>query len=288
MTQTGEPVEKIVNIPDRNTAFLLLGRGSSITDMAVRLLAESNVSVGFCGSGGSPLLAAVDYAFLTPQDEYRPTEYLQGWVAQWFDEPKRLALGRQFLTFRSEQVERYCAKTVGIDMSALAADFHSRIAAAPDVTHLLAAEAWYAKHYYRIFADHHRVAFVREHEGNSEEKGAALINSFLSHGNYLAYGYAAAALHVLGIPYGLPVLHGKTRRGALVFDVADLFKDWLVIPLAFEAGANGWKRGRFRAALIEQAMRSNLLDTIIPFIQERCAQGLKNQSVTNPSENEGF
>ncbi|STX45386.1 CRISPR-associated endonuclease Cas1, subtype I-F/YPEST [Legionella gratiana] len=28
-------------------------------------------------------------------------------------------------------------------------------------------------------------------------------------------------------------MHGKTRRGALVFDVADLIKDALILPWAF-------------------------------------------------------
>ena len=47
LTQDGTDVEKYFNIPERNTAFLLLGKGTSITDAAVRRLAESNVMVVF-------------------------------------------------------------------------------------------------------------------------------------------------------------------------------------------------------------------------------------------------
>ena len=65
LTQTGADVEKVFNIPDRNTAFILLGKGTSITQAAVRRLAESQVLVGFCGSGGSPPFGMVDFAFLT-------------------------------------------------------------------------------------------------------------------------------------------------------------------------------------------------------------------------------
>jgi len=54
VTQTGKDVESIFNIPEKNTAFLLLGTGTSITQSAIRKLAESHVMVGFCGGGGTP------------------------------------------------------------------------------------------------------------------------------------------------------------------------------------------------------------------------------------------
>ncbi len=69
--------------------------------------------------------------------------------------------------------------------------------------------------------------FTRQHDSTDK------ANDFLNHGNYLAYGLAATTLWVLGLPHGFAVMHGKTRRGALVFDVADLIKDALVLPLAF-------------------------------------------------------
>jgi CRISPR-associated protein Cas1 len=61
----------------------------------------------------------------------------------------------------------------------------------------------------------------------------------LNHGNYLAYGLAATTLWVLGISHSFAVMHGKTRRGALVFDVADLIKDAVVLPWAFICAKEG-------------------------------------------------
>ena len=88
------------NIPIANTTSLLLGTGTSITQAAMRELAKAGVLVGFCGGGGTPLFAAnevdVDVAWLTPQSEYRPTEYLQYWVRFWFDDAKRLDAARAF------------------------------------------------------------------------------------------------------------------------------------------------------------------------------------------------
>jgi len=42
LTENSQPVEYFYNIPEKNTAFLLLGKGSSLTDAAARRLAECN------------------------------------------------------------------------------------------------------------------------------------------------------------------------------------------------------------------------------------------------------
>ncbi|WP_268914384.1 type I-F CRISPR-associated endonuclease Cas1f [Coxiella burnetii] len=78
------------NIPIANTTVILLGTGTSITQAAIRMLAQAGVLVGFCGGGGTPLYMGNDIEWMTPQSEYRPTEYLQGWMKFWFDDKKRL------------------------------------------------------------------------------------------------------------------------------------------------------------------------------------------------------
>ena len=69
------------NIPIANTTVILLGTGTSITQAAVRMLASAGVLVGFSGGGGTPLLAGTEIEWFTPQSEYRPTEYVQGWLS---------------------------------------------------------------------------------------------------------------------------------------------------------------------------------------------------------------
>jgi CRISPR-associated protein Cas1 len=61
------------NIPIANTTVIMLGTGTSITQAAVRMLASAGVLIGFCGGGGTPLLAAAEVEWLNPQSEYRPT-----------------------------------------------------------------------------------------------------------------------------------------------------------------------------------------------------------------------
>jgi CRISPR-associated protein Cas1 len=57
------------NIPIANTTCILLGGGTSITQAAMRMLAQAGVLVGFSGSGGTPLLMATQIEWFTPQSE---------------------------------------------------------------------------------------------------------------------------------------------------------------------------------------------------------------------------
>ncbi|EIC20988.1 type I-F CRISPR-associated endonuclease Cas1f [Thiorhodovibrio frisius] len=275
LTDTGEDVEQYFNLPERNTMFLLLGKGTSITDAAVRRLAESNVILGFCGSGGSPQFATLDPVFLVPQSEYRPTEFMQGWVRSWFEESDRLAMAKRLLSKRVHYAQY--AWSSNIVLKALSVElpksrvetFLKRIIAAENTQELLLAEAEWAKHLYAKLAATYRINNFARNEGAGEtDNSAARVNSFLDHGNYIAYGYAAMILNALGISFSLPLLHGKTRRGALVFDIADLIKDAWVMPTAFAVGANEKSKDRdMRAQLIESVHDSGAVDEVFSFVK---------------------
>lgn len=98
------------NIPIANTTCILLGTGTSITQAAVRMLASAGVLIGFSGSGGTPLIAACEVEWLSPQSEYRPTEYIQGWMKFWFDEQKRLQAAKQIQQLRLDYMQRIWSK----------------------------------------------------------------------------------------------------------------------------------------------------------------------------------
>lgn len=272
--QRGQEIDEMYNIPDKNTAFLLLGKGTSITDAAVRALSESGVVIGFAGTGGSPLFAASCPVFLETQSEYRPTEYMQSWVAIWIDDAKRLGLARSFLRIRVEVLQEFWGK-IYPDIKppeSLINKFDSDISSATEAMHLLISEATWAKGLYATLATRFSVGGFSRKAGEHKDADAAMksINSLLDHGNYIAYGYAAAALTTLGISYAFPVLHGKTRRGALVFDVADLIKDAFVMPLAFEYGAQQISHKEFREALVGRCWEHNVLDLLIETIKSFC------------------
>jgi CRISPR-associated protein Cas1 len=276
LTQYGGDIEKFFNIPERNTAFLLLGKGTSISDAAARKLADSNVMVGFCGSGGSPLFGAVEPVFLAPQSEYRPTIYMQNWMRAWLDEAKRLELGKRLLAERlSVATNRWgtdselSRRGIVLPESAVA-KFERDIQAATSATQLLSAEAHWAKSLYGSLARNLGFDFTRKEGAGLNDSLADVANGFLDHGNYIAYGFASTALFGLGISFSLPVLHGKTRRGALVFDIADLVKDAYVMPLAFLSAKRRDSQDDFRAALIERCQAEEVLDYLFTFLTKTC------------------
>lgn len=94
------------NIPIANTTVLLMGTGTSITQAAVRMLASAGVLIGFTGDGGTPLFSANEIEWLSPQSEYRPTEYVQQWLSFWFDAEKRLEIAKKFQNKRLSFLEK--------------------------------------------------------------------------------------------------------------------------------------------------------------------------------------
>lgn len=266
------------NIPIANTTTLLLGTGTSITQAAMRELAKAGVLVGFAGGGGTPLFSAnevdIEVAWFCPQSEYRPTEYLQRWVSFWFDDGKRLEAAKAFQRARLELIERQWLngrwlrdadfRVDGEQLKSLLARIGKALEAAPDGTFLLTEEARLTKQLFRLAAQAVGYEdFVRAKRGS----GGDPANRFLDHGNYLAYGLAATATWVLGLPHGLAVLHGKTRRGGLVFDVADLVKDALILPQAFISAMGGDEEQEFRQTCLENLTRSEALDFMIDNLQ---------------------
>ena len=265
------------NIPIANTTFVLLGTGTSITQAAVREFAKAGVLVGFCGSEGSPLFATTDHhtdiEWLTPVSEYRPTGYVQGWIRIFYDERRRLATARFFQHRRIA-----CIRTHYPTFSELSYDpqqletalstFAQQIDEAADAQALLLAEARVTRALFRLVsAACGNKQFRRERGSDSTDRA----NKFLDQGNYLAYGTAACAAWVLGLPFALAVLHGKTRRGALIFDLADLIKDALVLPTAFWCACRQYKATAFKQACMNALHQAQALDYIIDTVKDAIA-----------------
>lgn len=261
------------NIPIANTTCLLLGTGTSITQAAVRELAKAGVMIGFCGGGGTPLFATneVEFAcqFFSPQSEYRATEYLQQWCQFWFNDERRLTAAKLLQHTRLKLINEYWPKyqwsihAIHPQLTQLISDFELKFQQASDSQALLAAEGRFSKQLYGLanqitLQDNQ---FKRQHGLKGKPFDPA--NQFLDHGNYLAYGLGATACWVLGLPHGLAVLHGKTRRGGLVFDAADIIKDSLILPQAFLSAQQGDSEKEFRQTCINLFAQFNTLDIMI-------------------------
>ena len=268
------------NIPIANTTVILLGQGTSITQPAVRMLASAGVIIGFCGTNGTPLFSGSEVEWFTPQNEYRPTVYVQGWMLFWFDESKRLKAAKIFQRYRLEFIKNVWSKDKELRIEGFNIDdkeikhainiFEEKIESSVSINELLRVEAELTKSLYRVASKKLGITnFTRVRDA------VDTANNFLNHGNYLAYGLAACTLWVLGIPHGFAVMHGKTRRGALVFDVADLVKDAIVLPLAFICSKEQDGDNEFRDECIELFIKHKALDFMFKVVKDTALYGHK-------------
>lgn len=252
-------LSKSFSIPHLNTSLLLLGPGTSITSMAAKMLASEGVNIGFTSGGGVPL-------FLASNSEYRPTQHLQSWIEWWGIESERLVRAKILQEKRIENVINIWKKITDVDtekVSLSAKKYRDGLSITSNIPELLGYEANFTKSLYKILAQHYGVkGFKRETRGESSQ------DQLLDQGNYLAYGAASVALWGLGIPPSLAVIHGKTRRGALVFDIADVYKDAIVLPTAFLSAYEDDTTQAFRENIVDLFDRFKVLNNMFSIIKE--------------------
>ncbi|WP_366940469.1 type I-F CRISPR-associated endonuclease Cas1f [Gilliamella sp.] len=264
------------NIPIANTTCILLGTGTSLTQAAVRELSRAGVMIGFCGGGGTPLFSSTESEFacqfFSPQSEYRPTEYLQSWCQFWFDDERRLQAAKLLqqtrLNIISECWPQFDWDVDKTQLAHILTDATQQFTDVDNSQALLAAEGRISKRLYSMANQLTLQDDKFKREQGTRGKSHDPANQFLDHGNYLAYGLGATACWVLGLPHGLAILHGKTRRGGLVFDAADIIKDGIVLPQAFLSAKQGDSEKEFRMACIAQFAQLGALDRIIDTLKQ--------------------
>lgn len=230
------------NIPHVNLAVLFIGQGTSITQSAMRLLGEEGVHLAVTGSGGTPL-------HMGGLTTYSSTRHFREILPIYLEPAKSLLAAKAVMRDRTARMRKLggagAQKWLRVrDTSSLnkaCARFEANLDACESITQLLGFEGSFSKICYAEFSSFS--GLPKEHvfrrnagAGNtnsSDTDPIKLVNRLIDHGNYLCYGMAGAALWALGIPPHMSVFHGKTRAGGLVFDLADSFKDAMVLPIAF-------------------------------------------------------
>jgi|TARA_R100000935_G_scaffold18953_1_gene36544 CRISPR-associated protein Cas1 len=283
---TDDDQRREYNIPHVNLAVLFMGQGTSITQDAMRLLGEEGVHLAVTGTGGTP----IHMGGLTTYSGTRhfrdmlpvyldPRRSLQGAVAVMRDRTARMS------TIGASGAKRYLRQRDADTLTRIGKTFNDRLAACPDIQTLLGYEGAFSKACYAEFSRMSGVAkdkpFSRNaggdvKSGTHEADAWRVVNRLIDHGNYLCYGMAGAALWAVGIPPHMSIFHGKTRAGGLVFDIADSFKDALVLPLAFSMAKSD--RGDdpekvFRARLISAFDDRKILSEAIATVENLISAG---------------
>lgn len=266
------------NIPHVNLAVLFIGQGTSITQDAMRLLGEEGVYLAVTGTGGTPLHVGALTA-------YTATRHFRDMLPVYLDEALSLQAAKTVMRDRAERMHKiggalaicHLALRDCIALSKVCKSFESRIAPVTSIQELLGVEGQFSKACYKFFAqasglskpeDFRREAGTGESGKDLPKDPFRLVNRLIDHGNYLAYGMAGSALWALGIPPHMSIFHGKTRAGGLVFDLADSFKDALVLPIAFavrnrkEEDPEKVFRGRLIAAFDDRKILAEAIETV--------------------------
>lgn len=209
-------------LPTSSIAALLLGPGVRITHAAISTLARHGTSVVFVGTDGVRCYSTVRGA--------SSTELLLAVARTVSDDDLRLAAAQRMYALR----------------------FGMKVPPQATMAQLRGMEGARMRETYKALAKRHRVAFRRQYTTNDFDE-ADPVNQALSSANTCLYGIVGAALGALGVPAGLGVVH-TGHRDSLVYDIADLYKAEITIPLAFEFAkatdpANAVRRS-FRASLV--------------------------------------
>ena len=197
----------MITLPAASLSVLLLGPGCSVSHEAVKALSDTGCSLLWVGEGGVRLYAS-------GIGETRSAARLQQQARLWADPGSRLRVVRQMYTMRFPQGlpdDLTLAQIRGHE-GARVRDAYARYSAAYNVK-------WEQRQY-------------KQNDWNR----ATPINKALSAGNACVYGLAHAAILATGYSPALGFVHtGKML--SFVYDVADLYKIEVVLPIAFREAA---------------------------------------------------
>jgi len=229
-----------VAIPVANLCALLLGPGTSVTHRAVHTIGRSGCSVLWVGESGVRFYAH-------GHGETRKGYALQKQAELAADPAKRMRVVARMYQMRFGE-----ALPSGLTLNEVRGREGARV-----------------KRAYREAADRHGIEWHgrRYDRLNWDESNAT--NRALSAANACLNGVCHAAIVSAGYSAGLGFIH-QGKQLSFVYDVADLYKTTLTVPLAFATAAEGQRQLErvVRKRCRDGFRRIGLLNRIIPDIQK--------------------
>lgn len=196
-------VEGMTPIPIASLAVLLLGPGTSITHAAISALADNSTLVIWAGEEG------VRY-YAHGMGGTRGSTYLLRQAALATDQAARLVVVRRMYAMR----------------------FQEEVRPGVNVEQMRGMEARRVR---QVYADASKASGV-EWSGRSYDRSdwhsGDTVNRALSSANSCLYGVCHAAILSVGLSPAIGFIH-TGKQLSFVYDIADLYKTEITIPLAF-------------------------------------------------------
>ena len=230
--------EGIIHIPAAAISVLLLGPGTTVTHRAMELIGDAGVSVIWVGERGVRYYAGG-----------RPLTHRSGLLirqaALVSDKKQHLQVVRKM----------YQLRFPGEDISQLTLpQLRGREGARVREVYRRASEEWGVEWNGRVY------------DPEDFSTGDA-VNQALSAGHVCLYGLAHAVIAAMGCVPGLGFVHVGHEK-SFVYDVADLYKAEVTIPIAFAIAAEQPEdlpavvRRRVRDAMVEQHILERMVHDI--------------------------
>jgi len=243
-----------VYIPTAALACVLLGPGTSITQPAMATFARHGTSLVCVGAGGVRSYAGILPAALT-------TAWLEKQVRAWASDEERLqgAIRMYEKRFGSLSVpgEVTLAKLRGLEGQRI-------------------------KALYRLLTTKYGIKRFKRNYDPEAWDDQDPVNKALSAANACIYGVVHAAVLALGCSPALGFVHNGTQM-AFVYDIADLYKARVTIPLAFSLHASADPEREARRRLREDFRALKLMPQIVADIQSLLDPSNEGARVTDRS-----
>jgi CRISPR-associated protein Cas1 len=234
-----EDVRGRVPVPCANLTLLMLGPGTVITHAAIRALADNGCLAVWCGEQGVRFYAQ-------GMGETRSSINLLHQARMWGDPRTHLEV-----VFRMYQVR-----------------FLEQFDPSMTLQQIRGAEGIRVRQAYQDASARYGVKWVGRNYDRRNWRSGDRVNRALSAANSCLYGVCHAAIVSAGYSPALGFIHtGKMM--AFVYDVADLYKTEISIPVAFSVAAEGAQEleTRARKACRDAFSSARLLHRIVDDIQ---------------------
>lgn len=197
----------VVHIPAATLGALLLGPGSTVSHQAMTLLAESGATAVWVGERG------VRY-YAHGRGLSQTSRILEAQAAAVSNQSSRLRVARQMygMRFPDEDVSKLTMQQ------------------------LRGREGVRVRRLYAAHADRVGIDWSKRNYDVDDFAGTDPINQALSAATTCLYGITHAVIVALGCSPGLGFVHTGHSR-SFVFDIADLYKAEIAIPVAFDVAA---------------------------------------------------
>ncbi len=232
-------LEKKIPVPIETLSLLMLGPGTSITHEAVKRIADSRCLLAWVGEEGIRF-----YAGGSP-GTYSSRHLLQQ-VYSYANDIERMKIVRRMYQMRFDEV---------VDTNVT-------------LEQLRGMEGARVRKAYAAAAEEFGVEWTGRSYDQNDWRAGDPVNRALSAANSCLYGLCHAAILSLGCSPGIGYIH-TGKQLSFVYDIADLYKTEITIPIAFQEGqAPAAVESRTRHACRDRFRETRLIKRIIPDIME--------------------